>query len=875
MKKISLLILIVCCTLVSFANHITGGKMYYKYLGKSTNGDCRYHVTLNLYRDCYSSGAPLDDDAAIGVFANSTHYLISNFTQHISKIDVLEITDPDPCITNPPQVCYQVGSYEFDISLPETTDGYTITYQRCCRIAGINNLESSSNVGATYTAVIPGTSTLPAAPENNSAQFIGIDKVIICANNPFSYSFAATDDDSDKLVYSFCNAYLGGGPNKGTNLNQATPNPPAAPPYQSVPYSGSFSGSSPLGPDIKIDPNTGLISGIAPGEGIYCVTVCATEYRNGVAIATQRKDLQIKIADCSKAAAILKPEYINCDGFTLNVANLSNSPLIKSYSWDFGDLSVNSDTSSLPAPTYTYKDTGTYLLKLVTNRNDICSDSMTARVKVYPGFYPGFTSSGICITKPTNFKDTTKTKYGIVNTWKWDFGEQGIIDDTSATQNPSYVYPSIGTKNIRFIVTSNKGCIDTVYKDVTIIDKPAITLSPRDTLICIPDAVQLHATSTGTYNWSPLINIVNANTASPTVSPTVTTWYYVDVDVEGCKNRDSVKVRVVDHVTLKVFGDSTICLGDDAQLLAGGDGLQFQWSPAAYLNNATLMNPVATPPHTTTFQVVARIGSCSATDDVTIRAVPYPRADAGPDTAICYNTSVILKGNYTGASYLWSPAYTLNNPKAINPVATPPGSGAFAYVLTVYDTLGCPKPGSDTITVTVLPKVTPFAGNDTAVVVGQPLQLNATGGLHYNWLPPFGLSSSSISNPIAIYDAPADSILYSVIVTDTAGCFDTAYVSVKVFNTDPQVFVPTAFTPNGDGRNDVIRPIAVGINHIDYFRIYNRWGELVFSTTTNGKGWDGTINGQPQGTNTYVWVVHAIDFTGKEFFRKGAVTLIR
>ena len=875
MKKISLLIFIIACALVSFANHITGGKMYYKYIGKNSNGDCQYRVTLNLYRDCYSNGALLDEDAAIGVFRTGNHSLVTSFTQHISNIEVLQITNPDPCITNPPLVCYQVGYYEFVVSLPETPDGYTITYQRCCRIAGINNLQSSSNVGATYTAIVPGTSSLPAAPENNSAQFIGEDKVIVCANNPFTYSFAATDDDSDQLVYSFCNAYLGGGPNRGTNFNQATPNPPSAPPYQSVPYGGRFNATSPLGQGIKIDPATGLITGIAPGEGIYCVTVCATEYRNGVAIATQRKDLQIKIADCSRAAAVLKPEYISCDGFTLNVGNLSNSPLIKSYSWDFGDLTINSDTSDIATPTFTYSDTGTYILKLVTNRNEFCSDSATAVVKVYPGFFPGFTSSGICITKPTLFTDTTKTKYGVVDTWQWDFGESSITNDTSKFQNPSYVYPSVGLKNVLLIVTSSKGCIDTVYKDVTIIDKPPITLLPKDTLICVPDAVQLQAVSTGTYSWSPLFNIINANTATPTVSPTTTTWYYVDVDEEGCKNRDSVRVRVVDHVTLNAFGDSTICLSDAAQLNTTGDGLRFQWTPATYLNDATLANPVATPAGTTTFQVIARIGSCSATDAVTIRTVPYPAAKAGADTIICYNTPAILHGSYTGSTFSWSPEYHLNNPRSIDPIVTPPGSGKFNYVLSVFDTLGCPKPGLDTVVVTVLPRVIPFAGNDTAVVVGQPLQFNATGGLYYNWLPPFGLSSNSIANPIAVYDAPADSIGYSVIVTDAAGCFDTAYMSVKVFNTDPQVFVPTAFTPNADGRNDVIRPIAVGISHIDYFRIYNRWGQLVFSTTTNGKGWDGNISGRPQGTNTYVWIVHAVDFTGKEFFKKGSVTLIR
>ncbi len=101
------------------------------------------------------------------------------------------------------------------------------------------------------------------------------------------------------------------------------------------------------------------------------------------------------------------------------------------------------------------------------------------------------------------------------------------------------------------IVTSNKGCIDTSYKNLAVIDKPLITLLPKDTLICVTDAVQLQAVSTGTYSWSPLINIINENTATPTVSPTATTWYYVDVNEQGCKNSDSVRVRVVDRVTLR------------------------------------------------------------------------------------------------------------------------------------------------------------------------------------------------------------------------------------------------------------------------------------------------------------------------------------
>jgi gliding motility-associated-like protein len=114
-----------------------------------------------------------------------------------------------------------------------------------------------------------------------------------------------------------------------------------------------------------------------------------------------------------------------------------------------------------------------------------------------------------------------------------------------------------------------------------------------------------------------------------------------------------------------------------------------------------------------------------------------------------------------------------------------------------------------------------------------------------------------------------------VIVVDENNCTDSAFVTVKIFKTNPQVFVPSAFTPNNDGKNDVFRPIAVGILNIEYFRVFNRWGELVFSTTTNGKGWDGKIGGKEQASGTFVWVVKGVDYTGKSVFAKGTVTLIR
>ncbi|MBL7747601.1 MAG: gliding motility-associated C-terminal domain-containing protein, partial [Chitinophagaceae bacterium] len=185
------------------------------------------------------------------------------------------------------------------------------------------------------------------------------------------------------------------------------------------------------------------------------------------------------------------------------------------------------------------------------------------------------------------------------------------------------------------------------------------------------------------------------------------------------------------------------------------------------------------------------------------------------------------------------------------------------------------KPGRDTILVTVQPRVRAFAGNDTTVVVGQPLLFNGTGGVSYLWSPSTGLSSTTVFNPIGVYNSSIDSVRYKLIVRDAIGCADSAFVTVRVFKTNPSVFVPTAFTPNNDGLNDVVRPIAVGIRRINYFSVYNRWGQQVFTTTQNKQGWDGRINGRLQNSGVFVWMVSAQDYLGNNIFLKGTVTLIR
>jgi gliding motility-associated-like protein len=869
MRRVFLILLSCILSIVANADHITGGEMFYSVTSNS-GGTYTYTVTLKLFMRC-NSGRMFPDPAVISVFEKGSGSRIQDISTPISSREVIQINNFDPCISNPPTVCYEIAYYNLSVTLPATASGYVLASQVNYRIRGISNL-NGAQVGATYTCDIPGTLPASDGPKNNSAVFTGSDLVVVCAGNYFSYSFAARDADGDEIRYSFSDAYAS--TNGGTNGT-----PTGTPPFPSVPYGGGdWDGTKPLGDQVKIDPNTGLITGIAPPAGVYVVTVSAEEIRNGQVIAVQRKDLQVNIADCSIAGALLEPDYMLCGNTrTASISNIAISPLIVAQDWEVYDPGGNSIfTSSNFNLNYTFPVNGKYSIRLIVNKNQQCSDTAFSVIYVYPGLVPDFDPTGICITKPTTFTDRTTLLSGTVNSWKWDFGEPTTTIDVSGLQNPVYTYPSMGVKDIRLIVTTTDGCRDTVYKSTTIIDKPPITLAFRDTLICINDRVQLQATGTGNFLWSPPVNMINAATGTPTVAPPVTTKYYVDLETEGCRNKDSVMVRVVNFVTLNQMGDTTICRGDTIRLRVNSDGIRYNWLPAAQVLTPGVKDPlVVTSVPNTAYQVTAIIGGCSATRTIRVATIPYPVANAGGDTMICYRTSAQLHGLTDGNSWQWSPATTLNNPASLSPLATPV-LDITNYILTTFNSVsGCPKPSRDTMMVTMLPKIFPFAGRDTVVIINQPLQLTATGGVRYQWSPAVSLSAANIPNPIAIFAEGSFYLHYRVQVFNEAGCSDTAGLNIKVFATLPTVFVPSAFTPNKDGKNDVVKPVAVGMKKIEYFNIYNRWGDLVFTTSTNEHGWDGTVGGRDQGTNTYVWIVKAIDFMGKSYFQKGLVTLIR
>ncbi|MBS1611112.1 MAG: gliding motility-associated C-terminal domain-containing protein [Bacteroidetes bacterium] len=411
--------------------------------------------------------------------------------------------------------------------------------------------------------------------------------------------------------------------------------------------------------------------------------------------------------------------------------------------------------------------------------------------------------------------------------------------------------------------------------------------------------------STDGINWSAIVNTTNGYTASNL--DTTTQYRAVVQNGNSCSiDTSTAAIIVVDPKTISGFlspDNINICAGQTINSfinLSGNIGSVVNWQSSFDSTNWTNFSPantgssynVNTINRATYFRTIVKSGVCPAdtSSAATIKFIntPFPAATFDPANAsICYGKTVQLNTNITtGTAYTWNNINTLTNqgngvvssrPYAIHAIASP--SQSTDYVLTVTNA-GCPNVLTDTFHIAVTQPIIVFAGNDTSIVARQPLQLNITVSdplaNQYTWTPPTGLNFTDIPNPIANLGTMAgNSITYIVRATKADGCYGEDNIKVTVFTTLPDIFVPSAFTPNGDGRNDILKPICVGISKLNYFRIYNRWGQLVFSTSEMGRGWDGLISGSQQPTSNFVYIAQGIDYTGKTITKKGNVVLVQ
>ncbi|WP_162852455.1 lectin-like domain-containing protein [Dinghuibacter silviterrae] len=274
--------------------------------------------------------------------------------------------------------------------------------------------------------------------------------------------------------------------------------------------------------------------------------------------------------------------------------------------------------------------------------------------------------------------------------------------------------------------------------------------------------------------------------------------------------------------------------------------------------------------YTLSLHVVSAEGCASNTYTQLLSVNPTPQVTFAPDS-VCTGTPLVLTGtNTTGIpvqQWYWLLGQRPDSGQTVTQVYDQ--EAVFNASLWAMSPYGCL---SDTVTQQVSIQAShAFAGNDTSDALGYPIQLQATGGTTYTWSPPTGLSDPSIANPIAVLTTDTR---YTVTAYSNAGCASQASVFIKVYK-GPAIYVPSAFTPNGDGVNDVLRLVAPGIKTLVYFRVFNRWGNEVYHSTDLQAAWDGTAGGRPVPSGTYVWEVLGIDLTGKPLGERGTVLLAR
>lgn len=349
---------------------------------------------------------------------------------------------------------------------------------------------------------------------------------------------------------------------------------------------------------------------------------------------------------------------------------------------------------------------------------------------------------------------------------------------------------------------------------------------------------------------------------------------------DGCKSDTARKTITIGDYPVAAFDIYDTCSGKTPRItesshVAVGTVSQWNWwldgAPVSTAQNPQLTN-LPPGPHVLRLEVASNYGCASTPVQKTFIIKPAPVVTASVDGS-CANEPVTFTAQQIDnatmiSSWTWDFGDGQSGAGQQSLHSYREGGNYDAY-LTATATNGC----------TATPRVIPVAidliaadaGNDTVVIENQPFQLNGSGGGSYSWSPAVGLDNPSVANPVALLQ---DDILYTLTVTSANGCSDEDQVAITVFK-GSAIYVPTGFTPNNDGTNDRLKPHYVGIKTLDYFMVYNRWGQIIYSSKNTGESWNGLFQGMPQPTGAYVWRIRAMDYVGKVYDLQGTTTLIR
>ncbi len=541
------------------------------------------------------------------------------------------------------------------------------------------------------------------------------------------------------------------------------------------------------------------------------------------------------------------------------------------YVWNTG--ATGATLTQTPVATTPYSVVGTDI--------NGCTNSAAATITVYPSPMPVATSNTPCANLTLNL---TCTPNGFSN-YNWAGPNAYSV---TAQQNPSITGVTAITAGIYTVfVTDGNGCKNSTTVTVAINPLPIVTA--MGSTVCVNQTISLSCLPNGdTYSWSGQGGAFTSPMQNPTITNATTAMsgnYAVTViDGNNCVSGNVAEVLVY-PLPLVTATSATICIGQQTANLVASGASTYTWNPWNTLSSNMGANVIGAPTNTSIYTVTGTdVNGCvsTAVDSIIVNPLPLVSTSTVSPDCIPLCPTFSATSIPAASSYNWSFGNGQSSAQA-NPNECYTTPGTFAVKLTVKDIQGCINTASTTVTAFSIPIADFDYGQQPVTILNPNVQFynESTMGLpYYNWS--FGDTystqandTSALVNPSHLYSV-VDTFFVTLTVSTISGCSATVTKPI-IINEYATLYVPNAFTPNGDGKNEIFLAEGVGISTFKMY-IFDRWGLLLYYSEDMTKGWDGTYQAKgPQvlQEDVYVWKVEATDFQNTARNLHGTVTLIK
>ncbi|MBN4051323.1 gliding motility-associated C-terminal domain-containing protein [bacterium AH-315-M05] len=600
-----------------------------------------------------------------------------------------------------------------------------------------------------------------------------------------------------------------------------------------------------------------------------------------------------------------QPTYdFSIAGFCLGDSTLftdqsdNNVVTIVNWLWDFGD----GDTSTTQNPSHLYADTGTYTVTLTATTNAGCVGTVTKNLTIYPQTVGGtmLFNSTVCLGSNNGLLMLGGYVGSIIN---WEYSIDGGVTWTNIPNtSDTMTYSNLTTTTMYRAIIQSGLCATETSEEATIITLDPLTVGGivfSNATVCsgsnigtltltghTGNVLYWEYSTDGGITWT---NIANTTTLQSYNNLTTTTIYRALVESGICPDSYSTPATItVDPVSVggAVGSNTTVCSGSNNGILTltgyAGNIMNWEFSIDGGGTWVVITNDTTTQIYnnlttTTMYRAVVQNGTVCPSENSTAATITVDPVSAGGavgnDSTVCsgLNNGRLTLSNYTGSILNWEFS-TDTGITWINIVNT---TDTLSYnnltTITWYRAMVqsgvCPPDTSSKAVISIFPLPVADAGEDTTISLGYSVMLDGSGGEFYSWSPEIDLSDATLPNPVA---SPLDLITYILAIIDINGCRDTDEVTINVL-VDYNLIISNLMTPNGDDYNDTWY-----IDNIENYpecevSIYNRYGNLIYNTSSYKNDWFGTYNGSrlPDGTYYYVLTCPGTD---KVF--KGGITIL-